>query len=150
MKDHDNLRTALDALQGAPHLPQAVRALIADAHDAVDFEAALYRTAAALVAVEDAAARIEADAKALRAALLTAMAETGAPNISLPHHTVGTQERRSLHITDESAIPAHLWTKPEPQPDTTAIRKALQAGPVPGAVLSNGGATLFIRARNPK
>ncbi|CAB4157027.1 Siphovirus Gp157 [uncultured Caudovirales phage] len=148
MKDHQNLRAALDPLQGAPHLPQAVRALIADAHDAVDFEAALYRAAAALVALEDAVARIEGDAKTLRAALLTAMSETGAPNISLPYHTVGTQERRSLRVTDESAIPAHLWTTPKPQPDTTAIRKALQAGAVPGAVLSNGGATLFIRARN--
>lgn len=150
MKEQDDIRTALAPLMGAPHLPRDVRGDLADAHDATDFEATLYRTAAALVAMEALAERVDAEAKAVRAALLNAMAETGAPNIALPHHTVGTQERRALHIT-EAELPAIYMRQPPPAPDTSAIRKALAAGDtIPGATLGNGAPSLFIRARNAK
>lgn len=150
MKEQDTLRAALAPVMGAPHLPRDVRAELANAHDATDFEATLYRTASALVAMEALAKRVDAEAQSIRAALLTAMAETGAPNIALPHHTVGTQYRRALHIK-EAELPAAYMRQPPPAPDTAAIRKALDAGEIiPGAMLGNGIPSLFIRARNAK
>ena len=147
--DRDNLRGALDPYLGNPQLPRAIRDLCDAAHDAEDIEATMQRTGAALVAIETHADWTAAAGKKLRAALLTCMAETGAPNIVLAYHTIGTQERRAMHI-NEAEIPAAFMKPPSPpSPDTEAIRKALAAGEtVPGATLGNGSPTLFIRARN--
>lgn len=51
----------------------------------------------------------------------------------------------SLVITDESALPEWAW-RVKREPDKVAIKDRMKAGEfVPGAELSNGGATLSVR-----
>ena len=104
--------------------------------------------ALAAEALEKAGKQMAAD---VRAALLAAIESTGTPTFRLADgHIVFTQSgRRRVHVVDESAIPAHLWTKPHP--DRPAIYSALTEGhDVPGAVLGNAGEpVLVIKAGKP-
>jgi hypothetical protein len=53
----------------------------------------------------------------------------------------------SVVISDESLIPAQ-YKKTKMEISRTAIREALQAGvEIPGAALSNGGASLSVRTK---
>jgi len=51
----------------------------------------------------------------------------------------------SVIITDETLLPDNL-VRIKREPNKTEIKKALEAGPVAGAELSNGGTTLVIRS----
>jgi uncharacterized protein (UPF0147 family) len=152
MTDHAaTLRPILLDLASDEDLPRTARLAAADAEGAVDIEAVIARAGAAIVALESVGDVIEARAKALRAALLEVMVETGAPPISTGTHTIGTSETRRVVISDEAAIPVTLMRQPAPKPDAETIRRLLLAGAeVPGAQLTNGSPSLTIRARNQK
>lgn len=146
--DRNNLRAVLDVYVGHASLPRAVRDLFEVAFDAEDIEATMQRTAAALVALETHADWAKVATANIRNALLICMTETGAPNIALQYHTIGTQQRRALHI-DERLLPPAFLKQALPSPDSAAIRKALDAGDVvPGVVQGNGRPVLFIRSRS--
>jgi uncharacterized protein (UPF0147 family) len=152
MTDHAaTLRPLLLAIATDQDLPRTARLAAADAEGATDIEAVIARAGAAIVALESVEDVIANKAKALRAALLEVMVETGAPPISTGHHTISTAETRRVVITDEAAIPISLMRQPAPKPDTKTIRRLLLAGAeVPGAQLTNGTPSLTIRARNTK
>lgn len=149
MTDHAaKLRPLLLAIATDADLPRTARLAAADAEGAVDIEAVIARAGAAIVALESVEDVIANQAKALRAALLEVMVETGAPAIHATHHSIGVTETRRVQITDETAIPITLMRQPAPKPDTETIRRLLLAGAeVPGAQLTNGSPSLTIRSR---
>jgi hypothetical protein len=59
-------------------------------------------------------------------------------------YTASISHRTKALVTEPSALPAHLLRT---APDMVAIAKALKAGPVAGATLSNAIPTLTIRTR---
>jgi uncharacterized protein (UPF0147 family) len=152
MTDHAaTLRPILMDLASDDDLPRTARLAAADAEGAVDIEAVIARAGAAIVALESMGDIIEARAKALRAALLEVMVETGAPPIGTATHTISTSETRRVVITDPALVPITLMRQPDPKPDTETIRRLLLAGAeVPGAQLTNGSPSLTIRARSAK
>jgi hypothetical protein len=92
--------------------------------DLVDTMRAVGSIALAAEAITNAAKAAEAVA---RSALAQAMADTGCPTVTLPHHTVHLGSRpASVEIEDTAAIPAHLMRAPAP--DRTAIGRLLRAG----------------------
>ncbi len=100
-------------------------------------------------ALHGVAKRAEAD---LRLHLARSMADTGAQSILTPdgYHSISLRAAiRGAIIEDRNAIPAELFSTPEPKPDLVEIAKRLRSGvSVPGAVLSNGGEqTIQIRKR---
>lgn len=61
------------------------------------------------------------------------------------------QSKGAVEIVVEAMVPVELWTKPEPQPDKTAIRKLLLEGKdVPGARLTPPQDVLTIRLKKAK
>jgi Siphovirus Gp157 len=87
-------------------------------------------------------------AEKLRALMLDSMRLTDMRKLELVEGTLSIgAARASVIITDEAALPDDC-VKIERRPDRTAIKKKLDAGEaVPGAVLSNGGESLTIRAK---
>mgnify|MGYP001611314841 CR=1 FL=1 len=82
----------------------------------------------------------------IRAAMLTAMEVGGLPRLETP---LGTVSRRALAptlvITDETQIPEPFWRN-EPKLNRMALLAALRIGDqIPGASLSNGGATVALK-----
>ena len=66
--------------------------------------------------------------------------------VELPLATlVISNKSASVIITDETLLPDNL-VRIKREPNKTEIKKALEAGPVAGAELSNGGTTLVIRS----
>ena len=149
MADHAApLRAVLDQVMQDADMPRPVRITAADAHDATEIEAVLVRSGRALISLESYAATIDHIAKALRAALLEVITETGAPAFSTGSHTISTMETRRVHITDETLIPVTLMRQAAPKPDTETIGRLLRNGAeVPGCVLSNASPSLTIRSR---
>jgi hypothetical protein len=124
---HAQLRDAVATYRAA------TAALTPDA-DLLDALRAAGSIVLAAASITDAAKQAEA---AARAALASAMVETGCPAVTLASHTVhlGTKPAR-VDIEDESAIPAELMRIPPPAPDKVAIGKLLRAGgDVPGTRL---------------
>jgi hypothetical protein len=82
-----------------------------------------------------------------RAAIEQAMTIGEIQTMELPDATVTVRRvAPKLEVVDESAIPAVFWTPQDPKLDRKAVTDALKAGnEVPGAMLGNGGITLFIR-----
>jgi hypothetical protein len=139
---HANAAATLRQSLSAAHAPlrdavaayrTATAGLVPDA-DLLD----VFRAAGNIVLAAEAIAAASKQAEAAaRAALASAMAETGCPAVALPSHVVhlGTKLAR-VDIEDESAIPAELMRTPPPAPDKVAIAKVLRAGgEVPGARL---------------
>lgn len=149
MTDHAaTLRPILLDLASDQDLPRTARLAAADAEGATDIEAVIARAGATIVALESVGDIIEARSKALRAALLDVMVETGAPAISTGSHTISTSETRRVVITDPAQVPPTLMRQADPKPDTETIRRLLLAGAeVPGAQLTNGTPSLTIRSR---
>lgn len=96
--------------------------------------------------------RVEQQSERLRALIEQALTICESETMRLPTATLSLRSgRAALVVEAESDIPSEFFT-PAPQPppilDKTALRAALDAGrPVPGARLSNGGASLSIRRK---
>lgn len=127
-------------------LPNDLRVLAADAHDAVEVEAAALRTGRALIALEDLGKLVETRAKQIREALLSLMVD-GLPPFNTGTHTISFSETRRVHVTDLSALPAEYRIQPPEKADTQALGDALRRGDrIAGAELGNGVPTLTVRA----
>ena len=170
--------TAADQI--AADLRDAFRGLLADnaeAHvitraairavcDANDFDSAMSRALATIVALDDAEAAAEAEVKAAqtrmatiteagakaREALRAALVACGGPGVATVksgHHKAYLKEGSTkAEITDEDALPDTYWrTKKEPARDL--IRATLaQKKPVPGAALVQSPPSLVITAKD--
>lgn len=97
--------------------------------------------------MQDRASRKRAKATRLREAIRWAMQEADLPRVNAPDFTLSlTPGRAATLITDETALPDHLWVT-ERRPDKASISAALKAGvAVPGAVMSNPQPVLTLRS----
>lgn len=133
---------------------QQAQAAQASLRDAADIVETIGAAALAVLACETLAKIAkEADA-AIRVATAEAM-QLGATTVHTPGdtHVISLKAGvRSAIVTDPEAIPADLWTRPEPKPDLTEIGKRLRSGAIiPGATLSNGAApSIQIKRRDRK
>lgn len=82
------------------------------------------------LAAEALAAAAEDLHKSADAALVQAMSETGCTSIFSANLNVSlVNGAAAVDITDRKAVPAELWTTPEPRPDLTKVRAHLKAFP---------------------
>lgn len=83
-----------------------------------------------------------------RDALMACIEDTGMPQIEGAHHIAAVAATpKAVVVTDIDALPEQ-FRRVKVEPDKAAISAALKAGQtVPGATLTNGGATLRIQPR---
>lgn len=93
--------------------------------------------------------RIERRIEAKEALVQHTMERACLKRIEAPDFTVSVQATpAAVIVTDEKAIPADYWKPQDPKLDKAGISAALKAKKdVPGAMLSNGGATLSVRRK---
>jgi hypothetical protein len=83
----------------------------------------------------------------IRATLLQAMQAVGMKSFHDPEFSASfSQGKSSVLITDAESLPDYA-VRIKREPNKTAIAEYLQVGPVPGAVLSNGGDVLTLRSK---
>lgn len=137
-------QTLLDTLDGVSDLDRQVLAVLRSADNdemlAAGIESRLDELQARKV-------RLSERVQNKRAAILHAMEHAGRKKIETPDCTVSIRANPpSVVITDETLVPRAFF---KPQPDKLSksdVKSALQAGKaVPGAELSNGGASLSVR-----
>ena len=152
MVDHaasirDSLRAVANDLVSDPRSSDRVQTLAAVATTQGDILTTLQDTGRLLIEVEDAADFLEAASKRLRAAMLDAMIEAGAPGIDVGSHIIDTRNGvASAMVTGK--VPDEFMRHPEPAPDMMAIAKALRAGQIiEGAVLRNPQPSLVIKGK---
>lgn len=95
--------------------------------------------------------RLEEREEAIRRGIMSAMEAAGRPKITLPEATLTVARTApQLVVTDEQAVPPGPWWVPQPPKlSKTALKAALteEGRVVPGAYMSNGGASLTVRRR---
>lgn len=131
-------------------LPEAVQAAAAKVSGASDLLAAMKALAALVILADDALTAADATKKAVRATMLAAMDETGAPALRLSHHTISASSgAQTVIVTDPAQLPDDLMIQPPKEPDMKAIRALWKAKqPVAGTALRNGSPYLSIHARS--
>lgn len=94
-------------------------------------------------------ARFESMRDLLRGALAQSLTVLERKKLERPACTLSMADSApQLVVTDESAIPARFWKKPDPVLDKVALRKALaDKEAVEGAVLNNAPPRLTMRFR---
>ena len=158
-----------DAFRGIklPGLEEfGTRNAIIDCFIANDFDSAMSRALAAIVALDDAEAAAKAEVEAAQArqktvteagakareALRAALVACGGPGVATVksgHHKAYLKEGSTkAEITDEDALPDTYWrTKKEPARDL--IKALLAKGePIPGAALVQSPPSLVITAKD--
>ena len=152
MADHavairDALRAVANELVSDTRASDRIQTLAAVATTQGDILTTLQDTGRLLIEVEGAADFLEALSKRLRAAMLDAMVEAGAPGIDVGSHIIDTRNGvASAMLTGK--VPPEFMRHPEPAPDMMAIAKALRAGQnVEGAVLRNPQPSLVIKGK---
>ena len=142
------------------------RAAIRAACEANDFDSAMARALAAIVALDDAEAAAAAEVKAAQARMATvteanakarealrqaldACGGPGATEAETDHHKARLQRGGAkVEITDEDALPDTYW-RIKREPDKALIKALLAKGePIPGAALVQSPATLVITAKD--
>ena len=142
------------------------RAAIRAVYEANEFDGAMSRALAAIVALDDAEAAAAAEMKAAQArmaivteanakareALRAAMVACGGPGVATVksgHHKAYLKEGSTkVEITDEDALPDTYWrTKKEPARDLIKATLALKK-PVLGAALVQSPPSLVITAKD--
>lgn len=108
------------------------------AHTQPDLVVHYADTAAAIIALEDVVVVAAQAVKDLRSALALSMQDTGCPQVAAEDFTVYlAREPSFLEVIDPAGIPPDLWTKPKPEPDRAAIKRALDQGrSIPGASMN--------------
>lgn len=139
----DDPKLVLDMIEGSTDLHEAI--CVVDG-EILEDESILTGLKVTIEALGARKSRLEKSIETRRSIILSAMDRVDIQSIKGP---LGTLSRRptppQVVVTDESKIPADYFTNPEPKVDKTALKLALQKGPVEGAELSNGGVTLSIR-----
>jgi hypothetical protein len=136
-----------DVVEGETNMHDAIRQAIARI---VEIRALVEGINATLRILGERGNRLEDQEERIRAAMLTAMEVAGLPKLETP---LGTVSRRavppSVLVTDEAVIPAAYWNPQPPKlarATLLAALKALRPGEhIPGAELSNGGATIALK-----
>ena len=142
------------------------RNAIIDCFIANDFDGAMSRALAAIVALDDAEAAASAEVKAAQARMaivteasakarealrqaLDACGGPGAATVQTEHHTARLQRGGAkVEITDPNALPADYW-RIKREPDKALIKAIMAKGePIPGAALVQSPATLVITAKD--
>jgi len=131
-------------------LPEDMQAAAAKVSGTTDLLAAMKALADLVVVADDTHKTTDSAKKSLRAMLLTALTETGAPALRLTHHTISTSNgQRSIAVTDLAAIPDEFMVQPPKVPDMDAIKARWKANnPVPGTDRRNGSPYLTVSARS--
>lgn len=151
---------------GDPRVAEA-RHKILDAYQANDFDSALSRALAAIVALDDAEAAAAAQVKAAQArmatvteasakareALRAALVACGGPGVATVksgHHKAYLKEGSTkVEITDEKALQAYYWRRPKPEPDKALVKELLAQGKtIAGAALVQSPPSLVITAKD--
>lgn len=122
-----DITTPMAAMMGATDIVSAIRA---SGNLILAFEA-----------IEEAASEAT---KRLRAAVAEAMNDNGVPTIATEQHLISCYDPAPrAQIIDPDSVPRQFWVQPPEKIDVAALAKALRAGRVPGAVLTNGGAPIL-------
>lgn len=139
----DDQEMIADAIEGQTGLMEAM-------DRAVDRIAALEANAAALKeqvhALTERRQRFEVGALKLRDMIKQILADTNLQKVERPRATLSLRKvPPSVIITDATTLPETYLRHKAPEPDKTAIGKALKSGQfVPGAMLSNGSIGLSV------
>lgn len=147
-------------------VPATVRASLRRAHEANDFDSAMFHALSTIVALDDAEAAAKAEVEAAQArqkiateanakacealrAALDACGGPGAAEAESEHHKARLQRGGArVKITDEAALPAIYW-RWKKEPDKALIKAMMAKGdPIPGAALVQSPATLVITAKD--
>jgi len=142
------------------------RNAIIDCFIANDFDGAMSRALAAIVALDDAEAAASAEVKAAQARMaivteasakarealrqaLDACGGPGAATVQTEHHTARLQRGGAkVEITDPNALPADYW-RIKREPDKALIKAIMAKGePIPGAALVQSPPSLVITAKD--
>lgn len=93
-------------------------------------------------------ARARARVEKLRACIEQAMVTADVRKLNTPTKTLSISHRKGrVIVVDEAAIPAAYFKPQPPKLDRKALADALQAGPIPGATMSNGSVSLTMRGK---
>jgi hypothetical protein len=136
-----------DLVEGETNLHEALHACIERLAELKALQAGIKTAADTLKARKD---RFEGQEERLRAAMLAAMEVASLPRLETP---LGTVSRKavppSVVVTSEADVPSQFWKRADPTLDRRALLAALKELPagerIPGAELSNGGATISVK-----
>ncbi len=143
LREHNDPQLILDAIEGETNLHEAVCVV---AEEILEDEVLLVGLEVTIKSLAERKARVEKSIEDRRNIILMAMDRAGVPTIRSPTCTLSVRDvPPKVVVTDEAAVPAAYFTKPEPKLDKRALGEALKSGPVPGAELSNGGIGLTLR-----
>ena len=142
------------------------RAAIRAVYEANEFDSAMSRALAAIVALDDAEAAAAADVRAAQARMATvteasakarealrqaldACGVPGAAEAETDHHKARLQRGGAkVEITDTETLPAIYW-RWKKEPDKALIKAIMAKGePIPGAALVQSPPTLHISAKD--
>lgn len=140
--------TLRDGIEGETNLLETVDAVIGQIGDDAARVEALTKF---ITSLDGRKARFEKRQELLRSLLVNALDVLGEKRLERPAATLtfkATAPR--LIVTDESQVPTKFWKQPDPVLNKKELTDALKARgetdpPIPGAELSNGGATVQIR-----
>lgn len=97
--------------------------------------------------LRDRKARLERRQKVRRSVVHAALDTAGIRKLERPEYTVSLKAvPAGVDVVDPDALPDDL-VRIKREPDKSAIKKALDAGPVAGARLTNGGETISVRRK---
>lgn len=140
----DDVQALADSLEGFTDAPDVIARFVRDAREDEALAGSLGNM---LRDMGERKARLIARAERRRLAAQRLMEACQLRKIELADFTASIRAvPASVTITDETALPDSLC-KFVRSPDKAAIKTALLAGPVGGAVLNSGGQSLTIRTR---
>jgi hypothetical protein len=146
LAEHPDLddETLLDTLEGASDLKEQLVIVVRSALENETYAEALKLR---IEAMRSRLGRLEGSARKKRSLVAECMSEAGLKKLTEPDFTcTQTYTKGGVVISDEAQLPNFLIReKVIREPDKTAIRNALAQGPIPGASLSNGYATITVR-----
>ena len=141
--DEETLR---DTLEGLSSLPEMLACVLRSYLDDIALAAAL---GIRINDMQERISRFEQRAEKKRALITSVMERADLKKLAEPDFTVSFRTTApSLVITAEGEIPQDFWKPQPPKLDRQGLTAALRGGrSVPGAVLSNGQATISVRTR---
>lgn len=146
----DRLKAAAAGVLKADGMPEPVRDRATDVLMADDLLEAIRQADMLHAALEAVSRAAKAGADATDAALLEAMAESGAGSVRLEHHTLSLVETAGRPaVVDRAAVPERFLRPRDPEVDMAAVGRAWRAGDrVPGTEMRNGPPHLRRSARS--
>lgn len=142
LENDDELRR--DTIEGETDLLDALRHAVARI---VEIDALRTGIQATIKVLKDRLGRYDGQEECLRTAMLSAMEIGGLRRLETALGTISVKTvPPSVVVTEEADIPPEFWKRGDPKLDKRALLEALKDGtPIPGATLSNGGATIQLR-----